>query len=352
MNELAVQHEIRRNEIGRIRDVIRERRRRSTHPSSAEYCLYKLRQRITYMFQERSGRTDLVWELDILERSRFAADLAVRISSLLKGRRAEGVRHLACPVDRRCAPGSVTEQRRGRGLGKGIHVNLRLTDEWFRAGIASIVLLGDRFGMGDSRAGRTYVVDYSSPNVVKTLHAGHLRSTMIGHVLSNLYEAGGATVYRVNHINDFGGFGFMLEGYGRFAGLFPEGTEGNERLLMLYGIRRDLERVVAAGSDLDDDAVAADDRALGFRSSRTTRREPSPSRTRSFLSITAVPRFLNPEVFQRNLAWHAPPGEAPPDLDAPTGVAAERAWLAPFPHVSDLQRRSRGSMSRRSRRWS
>ncbi len=70
------------------------------------------------------------------------------------------------------------------------------------------------------------------------MHAGHFRSTMIGDVLSNLYETCGATVYRVNHINDFGGFGFMLEGFRRFGPHFPESLGDNERLLEIYATRR------------------------------------------------------------------------------------------------------------------
>jgi len=49
--------------------------------------------------------------------------------------------------------------------------------------------------------GEDVVVDYSSPNVAKHLHAGHIRSTIIG-----LYTATGYTTHRVNHINDRGGF--------------------------------------------------------------------------------------------------------------------------------------------------
>jgi hypothetical protein len=74
---------------------------------------------------------------------------------------------------------------------------------------------------------------------------------MIGHVLCHIYESCGALVYRVNHINDFGGFGFMLEGYRRFESLFPEAMGRGDRLLTIYAIRRALERAVAAGTDLD-----------------------------------------------------------------------------------------------------
>jgi arginyl-tRNA synthetase len=58
---------------------------------------------------------------------------------------------------------------------------------------------------------KTVLVDYSSPNVAKELHVGHLRSTIIGDSLANLFEYLGYDVLRVNHIGDFGTqFGMLL----------------------------------------------------------------------------------------------------------------------------------------------
>ena len=112
-----------------------------------------------------------------------------------------------------------------------MYVNVTLADRWLLDGAQHVADLAAGFGLSDAQAARTFLVDYSSPNVAKVLHAGHIRSTIIGHVLSNLHEGCGALVYRVNHINDFGGFGFTLEGWRRFASHFPEGMKENERLL-------------------------------------------------------------------------------------------------------------------------
>ena len=55
------------------------------------------------------------------------------------------------------------------------------------------------------------IVDYSSPNVAKEMHVGHLRSTIIGDTLANFYEYLGHNVLRINHIGDFGlQFGMMI----------------------------------------------------------------------------------------------------------------------------------------------
>ena len=203
------------------------------------------------MLRDQFGRAGLVWELDLLDRSRFGADIALRIPGLLREFGAKEYIATQAPL--------IVQALRSPPLGdivsevaqKGIYVNIRLADEWFRAGVAAMVELADRFGLNNIHASRTYIVDYSSPNVAKTLHAGHLRSTIIGHVLSNLYEATGALVYRVNHINDFGGFGFMLEGYRRFGAFFPADMKDNERSLTIYAIRRAMERAVAANADPD-----------------------------------------------------------------------------------------------------
>jgi arginyl-tRNA synthetase len=55
------------------------------------------------------------------------------------------------------------------------------------------------------------VFDYSSPNIAKDMHVGHLRSTIIGDTLANLYEVLGHEVLRINHIGDFGlQFGMII----------------------------------------------------------------------------------------------------------------------------------------------
>ena len=252
MNELAALNEVRRQEIINLRDTVRARRPALPPPAADSYPLVVLRDRISSALRDQFGRADLVWEIDLLDRSRFDADIALRIPGLLREFGAKEYIAGQAPL--------VVQALRSPALAdvvadvsqKGIYVNVRLTDEWFLAAVATMVGLAERFGLSDTRADRTEIVDYSSPNVAKVLHAGHLRSTIIGHVLCNLYEACGALVYRVNHINDFGGFGFMLEGYRRFQALFPAYMKDNERSLTIYAIRRAMERAVAAGADLED----------------------------------------------------------------------------------------------------
>ena len=62
--------------------------------------------------------------------------------------------------------------------------------------------------------GKNIVIDYSAPNIAKPFHIGHLRSTVIGGALSNIYKFLGYNVTGVNHLGDYGTqFGKLIEGY-------------------------------------------------------------------------------------------------------------------------------------------
>ncbi|XP_046338200.2 probable arginine--tRNA ligase, mitochondrial [Haliotis rufescens] len=66
--------------------------------------------------------------------------------------------------------------------------------------------------------GQQMVVEYSSPNIAKPFHTGHLRSTIIGNFVSNLFEAVGHRVTRLNYLGDWGTqFGLLLTGYHRYG---------------------------------------------------------------------------------------------------------------------------------------
>ena len=59
---------------------------------------------------------------------------------------------------------------------------------------------------------RTAVVDYSSPNIAKEMHVGHLRSTILGETLASVLQFTGVRVLRLNHVGDWGTqFGMLIE---------------------------------------------------------------------------------------------------------------------------------------------
>ena len=60
------------------------------------------------------------------------------------------------------------------------------------------------YGTTNENEGKHMLIDFSSPNIAKPFHAGHLRSTIIGAVVSNLHEAMGWRVTRLNYLGDWG----------------------------------------------------------------------------------------------------------------------------------------------------
>ncbi|PPQ88395.1 hypothetical protein CVT25_011274 [Psilocybe cyanescens] len=74
------------------------------------------------------------------------------------------------------------------------------------------------YGCNDSGKGKRVVVEYSSPNIVKAFHIGHLRSTIIGAFLANLFRACGWDVVSMNYLGDWGTqFGVVARGYAKFG---------------------------------------------------------------------------------------------------------------------------------------
>ncbi|MBQ9023621.1 MAG: arginine--tRNA ligase [Bacilli bacterium] len=74
--------------------------------------------------------------------------------------------------------------------------------------------LKDKYGSSNIGEGKTILIDYSSPNIAKPFHIGHMRSTIIGGALYNLYKFLGYNVVGINHLGDYGTqFGKLIEGY-------------------------------------------------------------------------------------------------------------------------------------------
>jgi arginyl-tRNA synthetase len=120
---------------------------------------------------------------------------------------------VADSIVQRLALGDVLEQPEIAGPG---FVNLRLRPDWLAARVREMAG-DDRLGVGKVQPARSFVVDYSSPNVAKPMHVGHLRSTIIGESLKRLLRFLGHAVVADNHLGDWGTqFGILLYGYKNF----------------------------------------------------------------------------------------------------------------------------------------
>jgi arginyl-tRNA synthetase len=90
-------------------------------------------------------------------------------------------------------------------------INLTLNNNWI-AGQATELLNDPRLGVPAADPPETVVVEYSSPNVAKEMHTGHLRTTIVGDALARILEFAGHQVIRDNHLGDWGTpFGMLIE---------------------------------------------------------------------------------------------------------------------------------------------
>ncbi len=95
----------------------------------------------------------------------------------------------------------------------GPYLNFYLDRTRFSQEIVSKILSeGENFGRGNNRD-KKYIVEYSSPNIAKPFHVGHLRATLIGHALDRIFRHLGYDVTSINHLGDWGTqFGFVYAG--------------------------------------------------------------------------------------------------------------------------------------------
>jgi arginyl-tRNA synthetase len=90
-------------------------------------------------------------------------------------------------------------------------INFTLRDDWI-AGQASQMLGDPRLGLAPAARPQTVVVEYSSPNIAKEMHVGHLRTTIVGDAIARALEFAGHRVIRDNHVGDWGTqFGMLIE---------------------------------------------------------------------------------------------------------------------------------------------
>ncbi|XP_063441077.1 probable arginine--tRNA ligase, mitochondrial [Mytilus trossulus] len=95
---------------------------------------------------------------------------------------------------------------------------------------------GDTYGYhGIIKEKQTILVEYSSPNIAKPFHAGHLRSAIIGNFISNLYEAVGHKVIRINYLGDWGTqYGLLAQGFNKYGNKEFLNKDPMKHLYMVY----------------------------------------------------------------------------------------------------------------------
>ncbi|KAJ3506861.1 hypothetical protein NLJ89_g6629 [Agrocybe chaxingu] len=113
------------------------------------------------------------------------------------------------------------------------------------------------YGTNDSGKGKKVIVEYSSPNIAKSFHVGHLRSTIIGAFIANLYKACGWEVISMNYLGDWGTqFGLIATGYEKY---------GSQEELEKDAIKHLFDVYVKVNKDADADPNVKVDAAQWFK---------------------------------------------------------------------------------------
>ena len=118
--------------------------------------------------------------------------------------------------------------------------------------VKEVIAKGDAFGSSDIGAGRKVIVEYSSPNIAKPFHIGHIRSTVIGNSIYKIYDFLGYDAFRINHLGDYGTqFGKMICAY-RHWGNKEDVINEPIKTLLSYYTKFHVE--VETHPELDDEA--------------------------------------------------------------------------------------------------
>ncbi|KEQ24973.1 arginine--tRNA ligase [Paenibacillus tyrfis] len=120
--------------------------------------------------------------------------------------------------------------------------------------VGEVLARQDRYGSQEYGQGRNIVIDFSSPNIAKTFHIGHLRSTVIGNALYNIFNFMGYNSVGVNHLGDWGTqFGKLIVAYklwGDQAAVEAEGIDELQRIYVKFHDEADVK------PELEDEARA------------------------------------------------------------------------------------------------
>ena len=123
--------------------------------------------------------------------------------------------------------------------------------------IKSVIQAGADYGQQEEGRGANVTIDLSSPNIAKPFSVGHLRSTVIGDALSNIFRKMGYNTIKINHLGDWGKqFGLLMVAYKKWGS--KEAVEANpiDELLKLY---------VRINAEIENDPALDDEGRLWFK---------------------------------------------------------------------------------------
>jgi arginyl-tRNA synthetase len=208
---------------------------------------------LTGLVSDPAPYAALVKQAQRAEHGDYQANCAMPLKNVLGG----NPRDIAQQIVGRLDLGDALEPPEIAGPG---FINLRLKSDWLAKQLQTAAA-DDRLGVARTDHPRTYVIDYSSPNVAKPLHVGHLRSTIIGAALTNLLRFLGHRVITDNHLGDWGKqFGMLLYGYKHFLDAEAYQADPVRELVRIYVKMRELTKA----ADDDDEGQSVDPAAKQY----------------------------------------------------------------------------------------
>lgn len=148
-------------------------------------------------------------------------------------------------------------------------INLTLSDDWIKTQLTA-AFNDDHLGYVRTTTPQKFVVDYSSPNVAKPMHVGHIRSTVIGDAISKVLRFAGHQVISDNHLGDWGTqFGMIIYGYKHFLDADAFTAAPIQELGRLYKFVRKLMDYHGAKKQLpklEQELVAVDEKVEQLKS--------------------------------------------------------------------------------------
>ena len=138
-------------------------------------------------------------------------------------------------------------------------INLRLKDEALAKRLEAI-RTDEQLGIEKTSSPRTYIVDFSSPNVAKPMHVGHIRSTVIGDSLCRTLRFLGHNVISDNHLGDWGTqFGMIIYGYRNFADVSAYEADPIQELSRVYRVVRAIQSYHETKANLPKQTTALEE---------------------------------------------------------------------------------------------
>ncbi len=215
--------------------------------------IQQLLETAVHTLQEQSELpAELQYSIQVTETSDPAhGDLATNLALMLSKQAGIPPQQLAELIIAELPDSGIVEKTEIAGPG---FINFFLSSDSVAASL-ELMLASDRLGVAKTEPAQTVVIDYSSPNLAKEMHVGHLRSTVIGDAVVRTLEFLGHKVVRQNHVGDWGTQFGMLLAY------LEERQQAGEQTSMVLA---DLEGFYRTAKKCFDESEGFSNRARGI----------------------------------------------------------------------------------------